>query len=97
MADSAQSGAIMDRNAAEERVLRLIAAYFRNEAKVEEGFPISFVKLTDVIRKCREATNRVNTSSRTMRSRWELGFAAILLSGRYMRRRRDLLVGRKRG
>lgn len=28
-----------------------------------------------------------------IRSRWELGFAVILLSGRYMRRRGDLFGG----
>lgn len=60
----------MDRKATEEQVLRLIAACFRGKAKVEEGFPISFVNLTDVIRRenCREATVQVRTSSRTMRS-----------------------------
>lgn len=96
----------MDRNAAEEQVLRVIAPYFRNKSKVEEGFLISFVKLTNVIRRgtCHEATKQVRTSSRTtrritngMRSRWELVFAAILVSGRYMCGRRDLLAERKRG
>jgi hypothetical protein len=38
----------MERNGAEEQVLRLIAASFGNEAKVEERFPISFVELTNV-------------------------------------------------
>ena len=39
----------MERNAAEEQVLRLIPASCRDEAKAGEGLPIGFVKLAKVI------------------------------------------------
>lgn len=39
----------MERNAAEEQVLRLIPACCRDEAKVEEGLPIGLVKLKKLV------------------------------------------------
>ena len=94
----------MNRKVAEEQVLRLIATCFRDETKVEEGFPISLVDLTGVIRRGKrcEVFVRVRTSSSTMRSiasgmrsRWEIGFAAILPGGRFVRRRGDIFVERE--
>jgi len=60
----------MDRKVAEEQVLRLIATCFRDETKVEEGFPISVVNLTGVIRRGKRCEKfvQVRTSSTTMRS-----------------------------
>ena len=59
----------MDRKVAEEQVLGLIATSFRDETKVEEGFPISVVNLTGVVRRGKrcEAFVQVHTSSSTMR------------------------------
>jgi len=96
----------MDSKVAEEQVLRLIATCFGDETKVEEGFPIGIVNLTGVVKrgKRREAFVQVHTSSSTMRSiasgmrsRWQIGFAAILPGGRFVRRRGDILVERGQG
>ena len=96
----------MDRKVAEEQILRLITTCFRDETKIEEGFPISVVNLTGVVRggKRREAYVRVRTSSITirsiasgMRSRWQIFFAAILPGGRFVRRRGDIVVEREQG
>ena len=60
----------MHSKVAEEQVLRLIATCFRDETEVEEGFPISLVNLTGVIRRGKrgEAFVQVPTSSSTIRS-----------------------------
>jgi len=96
----------MDRKVAEEQVLGLIATSFRDETKVEEGFLISVVNLTGVVRRRKrsEAFAQVPTSSSTirsiargMRSRWQIDFAVILPGGRFVRRRGDILVKREQG
>ena len=96
----------MDRKVAEEQVLGLIATCFRHETKVEEGFLISLVNLTGVIRRGKrcEAFAQVPTSSSTirsiargMRSRWQIDFAVILPGGRFARRRGDIFVEREQG
>jgi len=96
----------MDRKVTEEQVLGLIATCFRDETKVEEGFSISVVNLKGMIRrgKRREAFVQIPTSSSTirsiasgMRSRWQIGFAAILPGVRFVRRRGDIFVEREQG